>query len=235
MKTSVIVFPGSNCDRDAAVALEAATGHPPAMVWHGDAELPNSDLIVLPGGFSYGDYLRCGAIAKFSPVMRAVSRFAAQGGPVLGICNGFQILVEAGLLPGALLPNRGLRFVCKPVRLRVETARSPFTAAAQPGQILRLPVAHGEGCYYADDRTLDRLEAEDRVAFRYLDNPNGSLRDIAGILSRERNVLGLMPHPERATDALMGSTDGLVIFQSLVRAAGPLAAVRPDAPALALG
>jgi len=235
MRFAVVVFPGSNCDHDAFYALTRNLGHQAQFLWHQQDRLENADAVILPGGFSYGDYLRCGAIAKFSPVMRAVSRFAAQGGPVLGICNGFQILVEAGLLPGALLPNRGLRFVCKPVRLRVETARSPFTAAAQPGQILRLPVAHGEGCYYADDRTLDRLEAEDRVAFRYLDNPNGSLRDIAGILSRERNVLGLMPHPERATDALMGSTDGLVIFQSLVRAAGPLAAVRPDAPALALG
>jgi phosphoribosylformylglycinamidine synthase len=174
------------------------------------------DAVILPGGFSYGDYLRCGAIAKFSPVMNAVKRFAADGGLVLGICNGFQILVEAGLLPGALVRNTGLKFICREVRLRTETTNSPFTSAAHQGQVVTFSIAHGEGCYYADDRTLDELEAEDRVVFRYLENPNGSLRDIAGILSRERNVMGLMPHPERATEPLMGSSDGLVVFQSMV-------------------
>jgi phosphoribosylformylglycinamidine synthase subunit PurQ / glutaminase len=174
--------------------------------------------VVLPGGFSYGDYLRCGAIAKFSPVMRAVREFAAAGGHVIGICNGFQILVETGLLPGALIRNRGLKFICREVALRTETANSPFTSAIPKGQVLRMGIAHGEGCYFADERTLDELEAEDRVAFRYLDNPNGSLRDIAGILNRERNVLGMMPHPERATEPLMGSSDGLAVFRSLVSA-----------------
>jgi phosphoribosylformylglycinamidine synthase len=172
----------------------------------------------LPGGFAYGDYLRCGAIAKFSRVMQAVRKFAAQGGTVLGICNGFQILVEAGLLPGALVRNRGLKFVCRPVRVRVETTNSPFTCDATKGQVLMMPVAHGEGCYIADERTLDQLEAEERTTLRYLDNPNGSLRDIAGILNETRNVMGLMPHPERAAEPLMGSSDGLVILQSVVSA-----------------
>jgi phosphoribosylformylglycinamidine synthase len=176
------------------------------------------DAVILPGGFAYGDYLRCGAIAKFSPVMQAVKKFAADGGLVLGICNGFQILVEAGLLPGALVRNTGLKFVCREVKLRTETTDSPFTAAASKGQVLRVPIAHGEGCYVADDRTLDDLAAEDRVVFRYLDNPNGSARDIAGILNRGRNVMGMMPHPERAADKLMGSTDGLVVFKSMVTA-----------------
>ena len=189
-------------------------GQKAEFIWHDSTALGDVDAVILPGGFSYGDYLRCGAIAKFSPVMRAVKRFAADGGLVLGVCNGFQILVEAGLLPGALIRNRSLKFICRDVHLRVETANSPFTSAAQKGEILRMPIAHGEGCYFADERTLDELEAEDRVAFRYLDNPNGSLRDIAGILSRERNVMGMMPHPERATDPLMGSTDGLTVFQS---------------------
>jgi phosphoribosylformylglycinamidine synthase len=175
--------------------------------------------VILPGGFSYGDYLRCGAIAKFSPVMKAVKEFAAEGGLVMGVCNGFQILTEAGLLPGALIRNRSLKFVCRDVHLRTETANSPFTCAAEKGEILRMPIAHGEGCYIADERTLDELEAEDRVLFRYLDNPNGSVRDIAGILNRERNVMGMMPHPERATEALMGSADGLTIFESVLRAA----------------
>jgi phosphoribosylformylglycinamidine synthase len=176
------------------------------------------DAVILPGGFSYGDYLRCGAIAKFSPVMQAVKRFASEGGLVIGMCNGFQILVESGLLPGALLRNRALKFICKPVDLRVESADSPFSCELERGQVLRMPIAHGEGCYYADPRTLDELEAEDRIIFRYLDNPNGSLRDIAGIVNRQRNVLGMMPHPERASDPLMGSTDGLGVFQSMVSA-----------------
>jgi len=218
MKFGVIVFPGSNCDHDAWYAVRRNLGHEAEFIWHDSKNLGGVDAVILPGGFSYGDYLRCGAIAKFSPVMSAVRRFAAEGGPVLGICNGFQVLVECGLLPGALIRNRNLKFICRPVRLRVETTASPFTAAAEAGQVLTLPIAHGEGCYFADDRTLEELEAEDRVAFRYVENPNGSLRNIAGILNRERNVLGLMPHPERATEPLMGSSDGLVIFQSMVTA-----------------
>jgi phosphoribosylformylglycinamidine synthase I len=219
MKCGVIVFPGSNRDHDALYAASHNLGQQAEFIWHDADHLGDVDAVILPGGFSYGDYLRCGAIAKFSRVMGAVKRFAADGGLVIGICNGFQILVEAGLLPGALVRNGGLKFVCRHVRMRVETTNSPFTNAAHKGQILRVPVAHGEGCYVADERTLDELEAEDRVVFRYLDNPNGSLRDIAGILNRERNVMGLMPHPEDATEPLMGSTDGLVIFQSMVAAA----------------
>ena len=218
MRFGVVVFPGSNCDHDAWFAVRQNLGEQAEFVWHDSERLVNLDAIILPGGFSYGDYLRCGAIAKFSPVMRAVKKFAADGGLVLGICNGFQILVEAGLLPGALLRNRGLKFICRELRLRTETRDSPFTAAAETGQVLRVPIAHGEGCYIADERTLDELEAEDRVVFRYLDNPNGSERDIAGILNRERNVMGMMPHPERASDPLMGSTDGLVVFRSMVSA-----------------
>ena len=221
MKFGVIVFPGSNCDHDAWYAIGHNLGQPVEYIWHDSKTLNGVDAVILPGGFSYGDYLRCGAIAKFSPVMQAVKRFATDGGLVAGICNGFQILVETGLLPGALIRNRGLKFICREVRLRVATADSPFTNAAAPGQVLRVPIAHGEGCYVADERTLDELEAEDRVAFRYLDNPNGSLRAIAGILNRERNVLGMMPHPERAADPLMGSTDGLVVLQSMA-AAGAL-------------
>ena len=221
MKFGVIVFPGSNCDHDAWYAVGHNLGQPVEFIWHDSEDLGAVDAVILPGGFSYGDYLRCGAIAKFSPVMKAVSRFASEGGLVLGICNGFQILVEAGLLPGALIRNRGLKFICREVGLRVETTDSPFTNAAQKGQVLRVPIAHGEGCYVADERTLDELEAEDRVAFRYVDNPNGSLRDIAGILNPGRNVLGMMPHPERAADPLMGSTDGLAVLRSL-QAAGVL-------------
>jgi phosphoribosylformylglycinamidine synthase len=218
MKFGVVVFPGSNCDHDAWYAVRENLGQNADFVWHESDKLGNLDAVILPGGFSYGDYLRCGAIAKFSPVMKAVKRFAADGGLVLGICNGFQILVEAGLLPGALMRNAGLKFVCRELRLRTGTTDSPFTAAAQTEQILRLPIAHGEGRYVADQRTLDELEAEDRVVFTYLDNPNGSVRDIAGVLNRERNVMGMMPHPERASDALMGSTDGLVVFRSMVSA-----------------
>ncbi len=217
MKFGVIVFPGSNCDHDALYATGHILGQPAEYLWHDSEDLGDVDAIILPGGFAYGDYLRCGAIARFSPVMRAVRRFAADGGLVLGICNGFQILVEAGLLPGALIRNRSLKFVCRDVHLRTQTSNSPFTCAAQRGEILRLPVAHGEGCYFADERTLDELEAEDRVVFRYLDNPNGSLRDIAGVLSRERNVMGMMPHPERASEALLGSTDGLVVLESMLQ------------------
>ena len=218
MRFGVVVFPGSNCDHDAWYAVSHNLGHAAEYVWHDSEDLANLDAVILPGGFSYGDYLRCGAIAKFSRVMRAVKKFAADGGLVVGICNGFQILVEGGLLPGALIRNRGLKFICRPVDLITATANSPFTCQAKPGQVVTAPIAHGEGCYYADERTLDELEAEDRVVFRYADNPNGSLRDIAGILNRERNVMGMMPHPERASDPLMGSTDGLVVFQSMVSA-----------------
>ena len=225
MRFGVVVFPGSNCDHDAWYAVSHNLGQHAEFVWHDSAELPaNLDAVILPGGFSYGDYLRCGAIAKFSPVMKAVSRFAASGGLVLGICNGFQVLVEAGLLPGALVRNRGLKFVCGPTPLSIETTNSPFTSAATRGQVLHLPVAHGEGCYIANERTLDRLEDEDRVLFRYLENPNGSLRDIAGILNENRNVMGMMPHPERATEALMGGTDGLAILESVTRASALLSA-----------
>jgi phosphoribosylformylglycinamidine synthase len=218
MKFGVIVFPGSNCDHDAFYAASHNLGQQAEYIWHDSASLGDVDAVILPGGFSYGDYLRCGAIAKFSPVMRAVRRFAQDGGLVLGVCNGFQILVEAGMLPGALIRNRGLKFICRELRLRVATANSPFTNTAQKGDVLRMPIAHGEGCYFADQRTLDELEAEDRVAFRYVDNANGSLRDIAGILSRDRNVMGMMPHPERATEPLMGSSDGLVVFRSMLEA-----------------
>jgi len=218
MRFGVVVFPGSNCDHDAWYAVSQNLGQTAEFLWHDSPKLGNVDAVILPGGFAYGDYLRCGAIAKFSPVMGAVRKFAQEGGLVLGICNGFQILVESGLLPGALIRNRGLKFICRPVRLRTETTNTPFTSQARKGQVLTFPIAHGEGCYYADEQTLDRLEAEDRVVFRYLDNPNGSLRDIAGILNEGRNVLGLMPHPERAADPLMGSTDGLVVLESLVAA-----------------
>ena len=218
MKFGVVVFPGSNCDHDAFFAVTHNLGQSAEFIWHDAASLPDVDAVILPGGFSYGDYLRCGAIAKFSPVMGAVKKFARDGGLVLGICNGFQILVECGLLPGALVRNVELKFVCRSVALRIATSDSPFTSASEKGSIVFFPVAHGEGCYIADERTLDELEAEDRVAFRYIDNPNGSQRDIAGILNRERNVMGLMPHPERVTETLMGSTDGLCVFQSMVSA-----------------
>jgi phosphoribosylformylglycinamidine synthase len=219
MKFGVIVFPGSNCDHDAFHAVSHNLGQHAEFIWHDSSSLGDVDAVILPGGFSYGDYLRCGAIAKFSPVMGAVKQFAAAGGLVMGICNGFQILVEAGLLPGALIRNRGLKFICREVRLQVATVNSPFTNAAQKGQILRMPIAHGEGCYFADQRTLDELESEDRVLFRYAGNPNGSLNEIAGILSHERNVMGMMPHPERASEPLLGSSDGLVVFQSMLQAA----------------
>jgi len=218
MKFGVIVFPGSNCDHDAFYAASELLGQKAEFIWHDSHSLGDVDAVILPGGFSYGDYLRCGAIAKFSPVMGAVREFASSGGLVMGICNGFQILVEAGLLPGALIRNRGLKFVCREVKLRTETTNSPFTNAMEKGQVLRMPIAHGEGCYVADQRTLDELNAEDRVLFRYVENPNGSLNDIAGILNRERNVMGMMPHPERASEELLGSADGLAIFQSVLRA-----------------
>ncbi|MGH6828995.1 MAG: phosphoribosylformylglycinamidine synthase subunit PurQ [Rhizomicrobium sp.] len=218
MKAAVIVFPGSNCDRDAATALEKVTGRKPTLVWHRQSALPAVDLVVLPGGFAYGDYLRSGAMAARSPVMKPITAHAEKGGAVLGICNGFQVLTEAGLLPGALMRNRGLTFVCKPVGLAVEETQSAFTRTYKKGQSVTFPVAHGEGNYFADDETLDRLEGEGRVVFRYRDNPNGSARDIAGILNARRNVLGLMPHPERAVDPATGGGDGKALFQSLIEA-----------------
>jgi phosphoribosylformylglycinamidine synthase len=218
LKSAVIVFPASNCDRDAQTALAQLTGKNPYMIWHGDTEVPDVDLIVLPGGFSYGDYLRCGAMAAQSHIMRDVKKKADQGVAVLGICNGFQVLTEAGLLPGALMRNADLKFVCRPVGLVVEESQSAFTRRYSKGEHVRFPVAHGEGNYFADEDTLDRLEGEGRVVFRYApgDNPNGSARNIAGILNEKRNVLGLMPHPERASDPLLGSISGQPLFQSLI-------------------
>jgi phosphoribosylformylglycinamidine synthase len=216
MKFGVVVFPGSNCDHDAHYAVTRNLGQQADFIWHDSENLSGFDAIILPGGFSYGDYLRCGAIARFSPVMRAVKRFAQSGGLVVGFCNGFQILTETHILPGALIRNQGMRFLCKTVDLITATTNSPFTNALTPGERLRVPIAHGEGCYVADDYILDQLEAEDRIVFRYADNPNGSKRDIAGILSAGRNVMGMMPHPERAADPLMPSLDGLKIFASIV-------------------
>jgi phosphoribosylformylglycinamidine synthase I len=220
MKSAVVVFPASNCDRDAAMALEQITGMKPAMVWHGDSELPDVDLVVLPGGFAYGDYLRCGAMAAQSPIVRDVKAKADKGLAVLGICNGFQVLTEAGLLPGVLMRNAELKFVCRPVALEVDETQSAFTRKYDKGQLVTFPVAHGDGNYYTDTETLDRLEGEGRVVFRYArgDNPNGSARNIAGILSEKRNVMGLMPHPERVCDPLLGGTDGRALFESLVEA-----------------
>jgi phosphoribosylformylglycinamidine synthase len=220
MKSAVVVFPASNCDRDAAVALEQITGTRPLMVWHGDSELPDVDLVVLPGGFAHGDYLRCGAMAARSSIMRDVKTKAESGLAVLGICNGFQVLAEAGMLPGALMRNADLKYVCRPVALEVNETQSAFTRKYDKGQQVTFPVAHGEGNYFADDTTLDRLEGEGRVVFRYVagNNPNGSLRNIAGILNEKRNVLGLMPHPERVCDPLLGGTDGRALFESLLEA-----------------
>jgi phosphoribosylformylglycinamidine synthase len=225
VKFGVVVFPGSNCDHDAYYALGNVLAQPVEFIWHQSERVEDFDAIILPGGFSYGDYLRTGAIARFSPVMRAVERFARRGGLVLGICNGFQILLEAGLLPGAMLRNLGLRFVCRHVHIRVETTETPFTAAAHPGQVLKIPIAHMEGNYFCEPATLAELERSGQIVFRYTTrdaragpgaNPNGSVANIAGITNRERNVLGLMPHPERAAEALLGSADGLVIFRSMV-------------------
>ena len=218
-RAAVVTFPGSNCDRDLAVALEAVSGTPAIRVWHGDAELPERlDFIALPGGFSYGDYLRSGAMAAVSPVMRAVIAAAERGVPVLGVCNGFQVLTEAGLLPGALMRNAGQNFICRDVMLRVETSQSLFTAGYEAGREITIPVAHHDGNYFADDATLDRLEGEGRVAFRYVTGCNGSQRDIAGILNETGNVLGMMPHPERAVDAAHGGTDGRKLFESALNA-----------------
>jgi phosphoribosylformylglycinamidine synthase len=229
MKSAVVVFPGSNRERDAGRALRDATGHEPHYVWHADTELPaGTDLVVLPGGFSYGDYLRCGAIAGRAHIMDAVRAHAARGGLVLGICNGFQILVESGLLPGVLMRNAGLRFLCHMQHLKVERADTRFTRAYAPGQVIKVAIAHGEGNYVADSETIARLEGEGRVAFRYCDengavggsaNPNGSANAIAGIYSEGLNVLGMMPHPENLIDSLVGGTDGRGLFESLVRAA----------------
>ena len=232
MTFGVIVFPGSNRDHDAAYAVSNVLQQKVELIWHDSASLGSVDAVILPGGFSYGDYLRCGAIAKFSPVMAAVKKFAHDGGLVLGICNGFQILVESGLLPGALLRNRNLRFVCRPVTIRVETTNTPFTNRCQRGQVLSVPIAHGDGNYFCDAATLSELQRENRIIFRYSDangkltndgNPNGSLDYIAGICNREGNVLGMMPHPERASEQALGSNDGRIIFYSLADTLAELA------------
>jgi phosphoribosylformylglycinamidine synthase subunit PurQ / glutaminase len=224
MKVGVVTFPGSNCDYDCYRALRETGDAEVVFLWHKAHDLEGVDAVFLPGGFSYGDYLRAGAIARMSPIMREVGEFARGGGPVVGICNGFQILCEAGLLPGALIRNRSLRFVSRPIHLRVERSITPFTSVYRPGQLLRVPIAHGEGCYYADERTLLQLEETGRVLFRYVDaageataeaNPNGSLRNIAGIVNEAGNVLGMMPHPERVVDPLLGRPDGLGLFRSL--------------------
>ncbi|HEV2069643.1 MAG TPA: phosphoribosylformylglycinamidine synthase subunit PurQ [Acidimicrobiales bacterium] len=217
-RVGVVVFPGSNCERDAAEALGAA-GAATEMLWHADASVKGCDAVVVPGGFAHGDYLRPGAIARFSPVMSAVTAFAAAGGPVLGICNGFQVLTEAGLLPGALQKNARLKFLCTTVEVRVESSNSVLTSERSPGEILRLPINHFEGNYTCDAATLDKLRADDRVLLRYVDNPNGSIDDIAGICSDTRNVVGLMPHPERACDVLLGSEDGATLLRSFLAAA----------------
>ena len=225
MKFGIVTFPGSNCDYDAFHAVTDALGEEAVYLWHRAHDLAGVDVIVLPGGFSYGDYLRAGAIARFSPIMREVVEHARRGGPVLAICNGFQIACEAGLLPGALLRNASLSFISEAVRLRVDNADTLFTSGYRPGQLLRIPIAHGEGRYTADDATLDQLEAEQRVVFRYVGpdgvpdanhNPNGSMRNIAGIINEGGNVLGMMPHPERACDVLLGSPDGLALFESVL-------------------
>jgi phosphoribosylformylglycinamidine synthase I len=225
MKFGVVVFPGSNCDHDALHAVGDVLKQPVEFIWHQSENLSGFDAVILPGGFSYGDYLRTGAIARFSPVMRAVEKFARAGGLVLGICNGFQILCEAGLLPGALMRNTGLRFICRHVHIRVETQATPFTSDVQAGQVLRIPIAHADGNYVCDDATLAELRRHDQIVFRYcapdgsLDpaaNPNGSREAIAGVCNLQRNVLGMMPHPERAVESVLGSTDGLVVFRSLI-------------------
>ena len=227
MRFAVIVFPGSNCDHDAYHAAKHVLGHDAEFVWHKDTDLRGADAVSLPGGFSHGDYLRTGAIARFSPVMDAIKRFAGDGGPVLGICNGFQILLESGLLPGAMLRNRELKFRCEYVHARVEQTDTPFTLACRPGQVLRMPIAHGEGNYFTTPDELRKLEQNRQIVFRYVDasgdatdeaNPNGSLNSIAGICSEGRNVVGLMPHPERACELSLGSADGLVMFESVVKA-----------------
>lgn len=225
MKFGVIKFPGANCDQDAFFTIKDVLGQPVEYLWHQDADLKGVDCVVVPGGFSYGDYLRCGAIARFAPAMAATQEFAAKGGLVLGVCNGFQVLCESHLLPGALVRNEGQRFLCKQIHLRTENSATPFTNTLAPGQVLEVPIAHGEGRYVCDDDTLDDLFSENRVLFRYCDaegnltpesNPNGSRDSIAGIASADFNVLGLMPHPERACDLRLGSTDGKAVFESLL-------------------
>jgi len=227
MKFGVIVFPGSNCDHDAFYALGNVLQKPVEFIWHQSQDLANCDAVVLPGGFAYGDYLRTGAIARFSPVMQAVGKFAKSGGIVLGVCNGFQILLEAGLLPGAMMRNSGLRFICRPVHIRVEQTDTPFTHAAAKGQVLKMPIAHSDGNYTCDETTLAALEKNRQIIFRYTTadgsddtagNPNGSIANVAGICNRERNVAGLMPHPERAVESALDSQDGLVIFRSMIEA-----------------
>jgi phosphoribosylformylglycinamidine synthase I len=227
MKFGVVVFPGSNCDHDAFYAIGNVLQKPVEFIWHQSEDLANCDAVVLPGGFAFGDYLRTGAIARFSPVMKSVEKFAQSGGMVLGICNGFQILCEAGLLPGAMMRNSGLRYICRHVYIRIEQANTPFTSAAQKGQVLKMPIAHNDGNYTCDHATLAELEKNRQVVFRYTGpdgsddaagNPNGSMANIAGICNRERNVAGLMPHPERAVESALGSADGLVIFRSMVEA-----------------
>jgi phosphoribosylformylglycinamidine synthase len=229
MRSAVLVFPGINRERDMAHALEVVTGRRPHMVWHAETELPPVDLVVVPGGFSYGDYLRCGAIAARSPIMAAVGRHADQGRHILGVCNGFQILTEAGLLPGVLMRNASLKFLCREVRLRVEATNSAFTSAYAPGEVIRVPVAHGEGNYFADAETLARLEGDGRILFRYCDaagavtpeaDPNGSINHIAGVLNERGTVLGMMPHPENLVEPAEGGTDGRGLFESLLRAIG---------------
>ncbi len=227
MNFAVLQFPGSNCDQDVVHVLANVLGHSARLLWHKESSLGHANAIIIPGGFSYGDYLRTGAIARFSPVMEAVQTFAANGGPVLGVCNGFQILCEAGLLPGALIRNRSLQFRCENVFLKTATANSPFTNQIPTDKLLRVPIAHGEGCYFADEETLSRLRANDQILWRYVNakgepteesNPNGSLDNIAGICNEQRNVAGLMPHPERASEAILGCADGRLVFQSLIHA-----------------
>ncbi len=227
MKFGVVIFPGSNCDHDTYHVISKVIGQPVDFIWHKEEDIDRFDAIILPGGFSYGDYLRSGAIARFSPVMRSVIEFANKGGLVLGICNGFQILCESGLLPGALLRNRDLKFICEHVNIKVEQTSAPFTSAYSTGQVLSAPIAHGEGNYFCDDATLNELESEGRVIFRYCDaegrvtdeaNPNGSLNNIAGICNRERNVMGLMPHPERVAESMLGCKDGRAMFLSMADA-----------------
>ena len=225
MKVGVLVFPGSNCDHDTYNVIDAVIKRPVTFLWHASEDLQGCDAILIPGGFAYGDYLRTGALARFAPVMASVKKFAAAGGPVMGICNGFQILCEAGLLPGALMRNAGLRYICKQVHLRAETIASPFTHTLTRGEVLRMPIGHMEGNYFCDEHTLSTLKREDRIAFRYCApdgeitaaaNPNGSLENIAGVLSDGRNVLGMMPHPDRSSEALLGSADGLKLFEGLI-------------------
>jgi phosphoribosylformylglycinamidine synthase subunit PurQ / glutaminase len=216
MKVGIVVFPGSNCDEDAFHVAGKVLGHQPQMLWHKDHDLRGSELIILPGGFSYGDYLRCGAIARFAPVMEEVATFAKKGGPVIGICNGFQILTEAGLLPGSLLQNANRQYICQDVMLRTEKARTRFTSELTPGETFKIPIAHGDGNYFIDDEGLKRLEGEGHVVFRYLQNPNGSRADIAGIVNSSGNVLGMMPHPERNAEPLLGNADGRRVLASFL-------------------